>query len=204
MRPWFPRKLVWSAAAFVLAISLPTVPGHAAAQAGAAKCDAACGSDADLVRKMAPSAVTLLVESDPARLKGFFGRSYGGVARGGGTGVVAGARGLILTNHHVVEDASRIEVELQDGRSAKARVLGIDPATDLAVVQSEFTDLPIARFADSGAVHAGDHVIAIGAPFGLRHTVTAGVISAVDRKRSQHGVVTAYLQTDAKINPGNS
>ena len=174
------------------------------ARAQAACADAQCGGYAELVRKVAPSVVTLVVESDVTRLPGFFGRTYGGVARGGGSGVVVAASGLILTNHHVVEHAVRIDVELEDGRSVKARVLGIDPATDLAVVQAELSGLPVARFADSRAVRPGDRVIAIGAPFGLRHTVTAGVISAVDRKRSLHGVITEYLQTDARINPGNS
>lgn len=159
---------------------------------------------ASVVSAMAPSVVTLLVELDPARVSGFFGASFGGVPRSGGSGVVVGAAGLIVTNNHVVENAARITVELHDGRTARARVLGTDPALDIAVVKIDLPDVRAARFADSARVRAGELVLAIGAPFGLKHSVSSGVISAVDRMHAHQGLVTPFLQTDANINPGNS
>lgn len=159
---------------------------------------------ASLVSTMAPSVVTLQVELDASRMNGLFGQSYGGVPRSGGSGVVVGQGGLIITNHHVVEHAARIMVELHDGRAKEARLLGSDPALDLAVVKIDLPDAKVARFADSKRVRAGDWVVAIGAPFGLKHSVSAGVISAVDRMHAHQGLVTPFLQTDANINPGNS
>ena len=189
--------------ALVLSVAVMGIGARASAQAPR-KEEPPSSSFADIVERVAPSVVTLLVESDAKRIKGFFGRSYGGVARGGGTGIIVDAKGLILTNYHVVEHALRVDVELHDGRLAKARVLGVDEATDLAVVQAEISGMPAAKLADSSTVRAGDRVLAIGAPFGLRHTVTAGVISSTDRKHPNKMVVASYFQTDTAINPGNS
>ncbi len=123
---------------------------------------------------------------------------------GGGSGVIIRADGAILTNNHVVEGATRIRVRLNDGRVFAGRVLGVDPASDLAVVKIDAQNLPAARMADSDAARVGEWVLAMGAPFGLDATVTHGVLSA--RNRGDFGInqVEDYLQTDASINPGNS
>lgn len=126
---------------------------------------------------------------------------------GMGSGVIARADGYILTNNHVVEGADELLIELSDGRKIEGRVIGTDPATDLAVVKIEATGLKPAVFGDSDQIQVGDWVLAIGSPFGLDQTVTAGIISGKNRVQ---GIVGGgdgfedFLQTDAAINPGNS
>src|SRR6185312_1138625 len=136
----------------------------------------------------------------------FFGRSGQGepVARGTGSGVVFTADGAILTNNHVVEEALTINVRFRDGRYLPARLVGRDPATDLAVVKVDAGGLTPAKFADSDAARVGEWVVAIGSPFGLGYTVTAGVLSAKGRGGLGMNMIEDYLQTDASINPGNS
>jgi S1-C subfamily serine protease len=136
----------------------------------------------------------------------FFGRGSGDepIARGMGSGVVFTPDGAILTNNHVVEEALTINVHLRDGRYLPARLLGRDPATDLAVIKVEATGLTPAKFADSDAARVGEWVVAIGSPFGLGYTVTAGVLSAKSRAGLGMNAIEDYLQTDASINPGNS
>ncbi|HZI51303.1 MAG TPA: trypsin-like peptidase domain-containing protein [Terriglobia bacterium] len=133
--------------------------------------------------------------------------------RGTGTGFIVDKAGFIMTNHHVVNRASKITVELSDGTSHSATVVGSDEATDLAVLKvTAGRDLPVAKFGNSDAVKVGDWVLAIGSPFGFDHTVTSGIISAKGRDNSlpQFGAETnfrglqRFLQTDAAINPGNS
>src|SRR3990172_3411810 len=133
----------------------------------------------------------------------FFSREF--ERRSLGSGVIVDAKGTILTNNHVVEQADEIQVTLVDERTFQAKVIGTDPKTDLAVIRIEGAkDLKPAPLGNSAKIRTGDFVIAIGNPFGLSHTVTVGVISATGRT----GVgVTAYedfVQTDASINPGNS
>jgi len=127
------------------------------------------------------------------------------VQRSLGSGVIVDAGGYILTNHHVVEQAEEIQVTLVDERTFQAKVIGIDPKTDLAVIKIEGAkSIQPARLGNSDKIRTGDIAIAIGNPFGLSHTVTVGVVSATGRA----GVgITAYedfIQTDASINPGNS
>ncbi len=140
-----------------------------------------------------------------------------------GSGVILSSDGRILTNNHVVGDATSVTVTLSDGRTVDARVVGTDPASDLAVIQAEgVSGLTTARFGDSDAVRVGDEVIAIGSPGGLQGTVTTGIVSALDRtvtvsaeerqqrpfaqQQRQPGGTTSYqaIQTDASINQGNS
>ena len=122
-----------------------------------------------------------------------------------GSGFIIDKDGYILTNNHVVEGAEEIKVKLADGREFKAKVVGRDSKTDLALIKisSLFRSLPVLPLGDSDTIRVGDWVIAIGNPFGLGHTVTQGIISATGRVIGS-GQYDDYLQTDAPINPGNS
>jgi S1-C subfamily serine protease len=135
------------------------------------------------------------------------GARNGRQAAGSGSGVILSPDGLVLTNNHVIEGASRIELALGDDRSCAARVMGRDPDTDLAVLRAETTEgLPHADLANSKDVKPGQIAIAIGNPLGFSSTVTAGIVSAVGRTlRAQSGrQITDVIQTDAALNPGNS
>jgi serine protease Do len=166
---------------------------------------------ASVAEHVSPSVVTIKVEAKqemPQVFKNpfFRGRERDdeGVVKGSGSGVIFRSDGAILTNNHVVEHATRITVVLKDGRSFKGKVLGTDPAVDLAVVKIDAKDLPAAAFADSGKARVGDWVLAIGAPFGLDYTLTAGIVSGKGRGSIGANEIEDYLQTDASINPGNS
>jgi len=126
--------------------------------------------------------------------------------RASGSGVIVDAHGFILTNNHVVENAAEIEVRLSDDRKFKATVVGRDAKTDLAVlkVDAGAAPLPVAELGDSDTLRPGQWAIAIGNPFGLDRTVTAGIISATGRTRVGVATYEAFIQTDASINPGNS
>jgi Do/DeqQ family serine protease len=126
--------------------------------------------------------------------------------RSSGSGVIVDARGFILTNNHVVENAAEVEVRLSDDRKFKATIVGRDPKTDLAVlkVDAGAAPLPVAELGDSDTLRRGQWVMAIGNPFGLDRTVTAGIVSATGRTRVGVATYEAFIQTDASINPGNS
>jgi S1-C subfamily serine protease len=132
----------------------------------------------------------------------------GGQARlGGGSGVFVAPDGYALTNHHVVAGASAIEAELADGRTLLADVVGLDPATDLALLKlASSGSFPHAPLGDSNRVRVGDFVLAVGSPFGLARTVTLGIVSALGRTlpggAGRH--IEGVIQTDALLNPGNS
>jgi serine protease Do len=124
--------------------------------------------------------------------------------RGVGSGFLIDPEGLIVTNNHVVADATELNVRLDDGRSYIAEVVGTDPQTDLALIRIDANGtLPYVQFGDSDTVRPGDNVIAVGNPFGLGGSVTAGIVSAVDRD-IQAGPYDAFIQIDAPINQGNS
>jgi S1-C subfamily serine protease len=129
----------------------------------------------------------------------------GGVARGLGSGVLVTAEGYCLTNHHVIDGAEEITVELTDRRTFQAELVGSDPPSDLAVVKVTARDLPILNLGDSERVRVGDIALAIGNPLGVGQTVTAGIISAKGRFTGlSDGSFEDFLQTDAPINQGNS
>ncbi len=124
-----------------------------------------------------------------------------------GSGFIVTSDGYVLTNNHVVQGATNIDVILSDNRRLDAKVVGTDPDSDIAVLKVEATGLVAAPLGDSDAMQVGDWVVAIGSPFGLTQTVTSGIVSAVNRDRVANGNITKYdnfIQTDAAINPGNS
>jgi len=123
---------------------------------------------------------------------------------GQGSGVIVSPEGYILTNNHVVDGASEVKVTLSDKREFKARVVGTDPKTDLAVLKIDATDLPTVAIGDSDKIQVGDYALAIGNPFGLGGTVTMGIVSAVGRGNLGIEEYEDFIQTDAPINPGNS
>jgi serine protease Do len=126
------------------------------------------------------------------------------VQRGLGSGVIVSEDGYILTNSHLVEGPNEVEVTLQDGREFKAKVIGLDPRSDIAVIKIHADHLPTVPLADSRNVQVGDLVLAIGNPFGVGQTVTHGIVSAIDRGDIGIEDYENFIQTDAPINPGNS
>ncbi len=121
-----------------------------------------------------------------------------------GSGVIVSPNGYILTNHHVVEAADEIQVALADGKTLPARVVGADPETDLAVLKIDAANLPAITFAQPDSLKVGDWVLAVGNPFGVGQTVTAGIVSALGRTHLGINTFENFIQTDAAINPGNS
>ena len=171
---------------------------------------------APLVRKTAPAVVNIAVlQPSPAQqnplLQDPFFRRYFGVpdaalqpAMAAGSGVIVdGARGLVITNFHVIRNAQAVQVILKDGRKFEAQPLGAAPNLDLAVLKIGAKDLPTLPLGDSKQLEVGDYVVAIGNPFGLGQTVTSGIVSATDRPLGQDDP-RRFIQTDAPINPGNS
>ena len=121
-----------------------------------------------------------------------------------GSGVIISQDGYILTNNHVVEGADEIQVALNDGRSARAKVIGTDPESDLAVLRVDLDRLPAIALGSSDNLQVGDQVLAIGNPFGVGQTVTSGIVSALGRNQLGINTFENFIQTDAAINPGNS
>ena len=134
----------------------------------------------------------------------FFGDQLNQPQVGLGSGVIVSADGYILTNNHVVESADEIEVILNDSRRARAKVIGTDPDSDLAVLKIELDRLPIIVLGNSDNLQVGDQVLAIGNPFGVGQTVTSGIVSALGRNQLGINTFENFIQTDAAINPGNS
>jgi serine protease DegQ len=135
----------------------------------------------------------------------FFFGDRGEEPQGGlGSGVIVSPSGYILTNNHVVEGGDEIEVTLNDTRRAKAKVIGTDPDSDLAILKIELDKLPVIVMGSSDALQVGDQVLAIGNPFGVGQTVTGGIVSALGRNQLGINTFENFIQTDAAINPGNS
>jgi len=121
-----------------------------------------------------------------------------------GSGVILNKNGYLLTNAHVIANASEIQVSLSDGRQSRAEVIGIDAETDLAVLRIELDNLPVAPIGNSELLKVGDIVLAIGNPYNFGQTVTQGIVSATRRSRVGISLIEDFIQTDAAINPGNS
>ncbi len=174
----------------------------------------------DVVKKVEPAVVQIntsqtVRSQEPDELSDPFFRGFGQratppqerVARGLGSGFVISSNGQILTNSHVVNKADTVTVSFSDGRTLAGKVVGEDPASDIAVVQVQANNLPTVILGHSAQVEPGQWAIAIGNPLGLQETVTVGVISATSRSGSDIGVSDKridFIQTDAAINPGNS
>lgn len=173
-----------------------------------------------LVEKTKDSVVSIEVESkvavrrQPDIFEQFFGFPdlYGSpfqempreqIRQGAGSGFIIDGSGYILTNAHVVDNATTVTVRLIDNREYQAEVVGIDERTDVALVKIDAKDLPVAILGDSDTVKVGDWVLAIGSPFGFSHTATKGIVSALGRSLPE-GTYVPFIQTDAAINPGNS
>jgi serine protease Do len=210
----------------------PSAAAQATAQApvvsGRAAINGSRDSYADVVKAVAPAVVTIRVDgkatASPAQFDGedFFRRFFGdegdetGPRRqrsaprsfrqhGLGSGVVVTSDGYILTNNHVVDGADRIHIDLTDGRTLEAKVIGTDKGSDLALVKVNSTNLPVAPLGNSDNAQVGDVVLAIGNPLNVGQTVTMGIVSAKGRSTgSGDGGYQDFLQTDAPINHGNS
>ena len=170
------------------------------------------GSLSAAARKAAPAVVSINTSKAPVRdprsddpwFQFFFGNQGSQPQAGLGSGVIVSTEGYILTNNHVVEGADEIDVTLSDSRKARARVVGTDPDTDLAILKIELDKLPVIVLGDSDKAQVGDRVLAIGNPFGVGQTVTSGIVSALGRSQLGINTFENFIQTDAAINPGNS
>ena len=172
------------------------------------------GSLSPAAKKASPSVVSINTTSkvhpsghpkDPW-FKYFFGEQDEADPQqmGLGSGVIVSPEGYILTNNHVIEQADEITVVLNDGRRTKAKLVGTDPETDLAVLKIKLDNLPVMVMSSSDRTQVGDIVLAIGNPFGVGQTVTSGIVSALGRNQLGINTFENFIQTDAAINPGNS
>ncbi len=208
--------------AAILALALGTFATLAAAGVPPAVGDTPLPSLAPMIRKVSPAVVNVATRGtvrdsgpqNPLLQDPFFRRFFdpppGARPRehlfmSAGSGVIFDARqGYIVTNAHVVENASEITVTLQDGRDLKATLVGSDQPSDVAVLKVSTTGLSQMPLGDSARLEVGDFVVAIGNPFGLQHTVTSGIVSGLSRTGINPDGYEDFIQTDASINPGNS
>ena len=208
------------AAYFVVAVLKPDWLGSRTSQTGAVtlmevpanSVEVPPGSFRLAAKKSSAAVVSIntskAVKNDPRSndpwFKFFFGEQGNEPQVGLGSGVIVSANGYILTNNHVVENADEIEVSLNDSRHARAKVIGTDPDSDLAVLKIDLERLPVIILGNSDAIQVGDQVLAIGNPFGVGQTVTGGIVSALGRNQLGINTFENFIQTDAAINPGNS
>ncbi len=181
---------------------------HAAAPAAVPAAPAATLPDfAGIVQQYGPAVVNLSASGTREAGLGEFPFPFAlpreMPVQGQGSGFIVSPDGVVLTNAHVVRDASEVTVKLTDRREFRARVLGIDPATDVAVLRVDAKGLPAVRLGDPARVRVGDWVVAIGSPFGFENSVTAGIVSAKGRSLPGENFVP-FIQTDVAVNPGNS
>jgi len=176
----------------------------------------AATSYSEAAKRASPAVVSITASRMPARDPRLddpaFRFFFGGPARqmprerqvGLGSGVIVSPAGYLITNNHVIEGADDVEVSLGDGRSARARTIGTDPESDVAVLKIDLDKLPVIGFGDVDRLQVGDVVLAIGNPFGVGQTVTSGIVSALGRNSLGINTFENFIQTDAAINPGNS
>ncbi|MGA0570170.1 S1C family serine protease [Variovorax sp. VNK109] len=169
------------------------------------------GSFSAAAKKASPAVVSINTSKTPDRamaqdpwFRFFFGERGNEPQVGLGSGVIVSPDGYVLTNNHVVEGADEIEVILNDARRTRAKVIGTDPDTDLAILKIELDKLPVISLGNSDQMEVGDQVLAIGNPFGVGQTVTSGIVSALGRNQLGINTFENFIQTDAAINPGNS
>ncbi|WP_422845547.1 trypsin-like peptidase domain-containing protein [Acidovorax sp. M2(2025)] len=181
------------------------------APASTSSAQPAAGSFSAAARTASPAVVSINTSkavrhprSNDPWFQFFFGDQSSQTQAGLGSGVIVSPDGYILTNNHVVEGADEIEVTLTDSRRARARVIGTDPDTDLAILKIELDKLPVIVLGNSDTLAVGDQVLAIGNPFGVGQTVTSGIVSALGRTQLGINTFENFIQTDAAINPGNS
>jgi serine protease DegQ len=209
---WLGRRTSLLPTPTVVHVPAPVAAGASAASGTAAP---AAGSLATAARAAAPAVVSVAAQKvavrnphrdDPAH-RFFFGDREAPDAQprtGLGSGVIVSPEGYLLTNQHVVAGADDIEVQLADGRQARARLVGADVETDIAVLKIDVSPLPVVLVGDPRSLQVGDPVLAIGNPFNIGQTVTAGIVSALGRNRLGLSAFENFIQTDAAINPGNS
>ena len=192
-------------------VSVTTAPVASAAS----RAEMPMGGYSAAARRATPAVVSITASKAPERVPHandpWFRFFFGDAARqnqepqvGLGSGVIVSTEGYLLTNHHVIAGADDIEVMLTDGRQAKARVIGTDPESDVAVLKVDLERLPAITFGDADNIQVGDVVLAIGNPFGVGQTVTSGIVSALGRNQLGINTFENFIQTDAAINPGNS
>ncbi len=190
-------------------VSVAQTPAVAASAAAVAP-----GSYRVAAQRAAPAVVSIVAskvsprrpQADDPWFRFFFGERspQDQPQRGLGSGVIVSPEGYLITNNHVVEGADDIEVQLADGRQAQARLVGTDPDSDVAVLKIDLAKLPAITFGNTENLQVGDAVLAIGNPFGVGQTVTAGIVSALGRNQLGINTFENFIQTDAAINPGNS
>jgi serine protease Do len=187
----------------------PLPPAAASPPAGTVSVRLEPVSFAPIAQAADPSVVTITTVGEEMEVSPFTHRRRPtGEVHGLGTGFVVDKNGIVLTNNHVVEGADEIQIKLSDEREFPGKVVGTDPQTDIAVVRIDAKDLRALPLGDSDAISVGDWVVAIGNPFGLSHTVSAGIVSAKGRTQQDVPLDPSgyydFMQTDASINPGNS
>jgi serine protease DegQ len=210
---WLGRRTGFLPTATVIQTSAPVQAEPGTAASGVAAPAAAPTSLAAAARAASPAVVSILAQrgnasgampDDPQHRFRFSNRQPRQPQVGLGSGVIVAPEGYLLTNQHVIEGADEIDVQLADGRQARAQVVGGDAETDIAVLKIDLPQLPVISLGDPSRLQVGDPVLAIGSPFSLGQTVTAGIVSALGRNRLRLSTYEDFIQTDAAINPGNS
>jgi serine protease DegQ len=212
LKPEWLKRPAWAPGTAPIEATHSSLP----AQSVATPAPAAAGSYSAAAKRATPAVVSITASKAPTRsanandpwFQFFFGDRSRQMPQdtqiGLGSGVIVAPNGYLLTNNHVIEGADDIEVMLTDGRQAKARLIGTDPDTDLAVLKIELERLPAIGIGNSEHLEVGDVVLAIGNPFGVGQTVTSGIVSALGRNQLGINTFENFIQTDAAINPGNS
>jgi serine protease DegQ len=211
---WVKRSAALPAPSVVSINSVPAVIAAPTATSTATTGASAPLSYSPAAKRASPAVVSITASKVTARnphandpnFRRFFGQQDRQEQNqvGLGSGVIVSPEGFLITNNHVIEGADDIEVMLTDGRKAKARIIGTDPESDVAVLKIELDKLPSITFGSTDNLQVGDVVLAIGNPFGVGQTVTSGIVSALGRNQLGINTFENFIQTDAAINPGNS